>query len=68
MSDTVGVDLEVPIICEACGTTSRVDVEAARSAIERHNEHQHDGDAIATIDPAIKDELASLVARDLELL
>lgn len=66
--DDVAGSLEVPIVCEVCGTTSRVPLETANEAVERHNRRMHDGEAVAAIDPAIKDELATLVAEDLKLL
>lgn len=58
----------VPIVCEACGTTTRIAVDDVAAAIDRHNERRHDGEPIAAIDPVIRDELATLVAEDLDLL
>lgn len=60
--------LDVPIVCSACDTRTRVALADARSAVHRHNDRLHDGVATATIDPVIKDELARLVADDLDLL
>lgn len=61
-------DVKVPVVCPVCNTRSRMPLEAARSAISRHNDRLHDGEDIAGIDPALKDELARLVAKDLEFL
>ncbi|ELY49618.1 hypothetical protein [Natronorubrum sulfidifaciens] len=61
-------DPGVPIVCDACETTSRVPLDAVADAIERHNEQLHNGDDIATVDPDIADQIADLVATDLGLL
>lgn len=61
-------DPTVPIVCSACETTTRVSLAEVADAVERHNENVHDGEEIATIDPAIKDRLADLVAEDMGLL
>jgi len=61
-------DPTVPIVCSACETTTRVPLAEVADAVERHNENVHDGEEIATIDPAIKDRLADLVAEDMGLL
>jgi hypothetical protein len=58
----------VPIVCPACDTTTRVPLPDVADAVERHNESVHDGEEVATIDPAIKDRLADLVAEDMGLL
>ncbi|WP_247731066.1 hypothetical protein [Halovivax limisalsi] len=58
----------VPILCEACDTESRVALPDVADAVTRHNEHHHDGESIAEVDPALKDELADLVVEDLGLL
>ncbi|MDQ2053546.1 MULTISPECIES: hypothetical protein [Halobellus] len=58
----------VPIVCEECGTTSRVALSQLRTSLEKHNEHRHDGEEIAQVDPVIADELANAVADDLGLL
>jgi len=41
------------------------DVEAA---VSRHNEQLHDGEAVASVDPDVLDQLADFVAEDLDLL
>lgn len=60
--------MDVPIVCPRCETTSRIDLATVADALRRHNERLHDGEEVATIDPAIRDELATIVARDLDLL
>jgi len=57
-----------PVVCEACGTTNRVPLSAVAEAIDRHNERVHGGEAVAEVDPAVRDALADLVARDIGLL
>lgn len=59
---------DVPVVCPECGTNTRVPVDDARATVDRHNDRLHGGDAVASIDPTLKDELARLVAEDLELL
>ena len=58
---------DVPIVCTACETTSRVPLADVADAIERHNDRLHDGESIAEVDPALKDSLADLVAEDMGL-
>ena len=58
---------QVPIVCEACGTRTRVPLSEVAEAVERHNEGLHDGEAIAEVDPELADHLADLVADDLDL-
>ena len=57
----------VPIVCEACGTRSRVALGTLRESLDRHNDHRHDGEEIARVDPVLADELADHVAEDLGL-
>jgi len=61
-------DPTVPIICEACGTETRVPLESLADTLERHNENRHDGEEMAQVDPEIADRIADLVADDLGLL
>lgn len=58
----------VPVVCERCGTDTRVPLDEVDDVIEHHNERLHDGEPAATIDPMIRDELAALVAEELDLL
>ncbi|MFB6091605.1 MAG: hypothetical protein ABEK02_01190 [Haloquadratum sp.] len=57
----------VPIVCEECGTESRVPLSDLRGSLERHNERRHDGRDVAQVDPVLADELADAVAADLGL-
>jgi hypothetical protein len=58
----------VPIRCEDCGTETRLPLSEVGETLERHNDQRHDGEEIARVDPAIADQLADLVAEDLDLL
>ncbi len=58
----------VPIVCPGCESETAVPIDEVAAAIERHNQQLHDGKPVAQVDPAIKDELASLVAEDLGLI
>lgn len=58
----------VPILCEECGTETRLPLSEVGGTLDRHNEQRHDGEEVAQVDPAIADELANLVAEDLDLL
>jgi hypothetical protein len=58
----------VPIVCEDCGTDTRIPVEDVGDSLEQHNERFHEGEEVAAVDPAVADELADLVAADLGLL
>jgi len=58
----------VPILCEECGTETRLPLSEVGETLDRHNEQRHDGEEVAQVDPAIADELANLVAEDLDLL
>jgi hypothetical protein len=55
----------LPIVCEACGTTTRVPLDEAGETVERHNDRLHDGEEVAGIDPDLLDSLHDLVAADL---
>lgn len=59
---------DVPIVCSACETTTRVPLATLAETLERHNENQHDGESIAEVDPDVADRIADLVADDLGLL
>lgn len=60
-------DPTVPIVCEACDTTTRVPLSEIPDAVDGHNDRVHDGVEEATVDPVLKDQLADLVAEDLGL-
>ena len=57
----------VPIVCDECETETRVPLDDLADALDKHNDQKHGGDAVAEVDPAIKDRLADLVAEDLGL-
>lgn len=67
MSDE-GDAATVPVICEACETTSRVPMEDVADVVARHNDGLHDGEDRAQVDPEVVDHLTDLVAEDLGLL
>ena len=67
MSDDEADEPTVPIVCETCGTTSRVPLSELRESIDTHNERRHDGEEIAQVDPVLADALADAVAEDLGL-
>ncbi|MBV0922957.1 hypothetical protein KTS45_01990 [Halomicroarcula limicola] len=58
---------KIPVVCPACETRSRVAFDDVESAVARHNEQLHDGDAVAEVDPDVMDQLADRVAEDLGL-
>lgn len=60
-------DPTVPIVCESCGTRSRVPLADLRESLDKHNDHRHDGEEVAQVDPVLADELADQVAADLGL-
>lgn len=57
----------VPVVCEACGTETRVPLPDVADALDRHNDRQHDGEAVAEVDPAVKERIADLAAEGLGL-
>lgn len=59
---------QVPIVCEECGTRTRVPLSEVAGAVARHNEGLHDGEAVAEVDPELAEHLADLVAEELGLL
>lgn len=66
--DSDGDTPTVPVLCPECETTTRVHLSDLAETIERHNEQQHDGEAIAEVDPDVADHIADLVATELGLL
>lgn len=58
----------VPIVCEPCGTETRVPLSELADTLERHNDRQHDGEEHAQVDPGLKAQLQDLVAKDIGLL
>jgi hypothetical protein len=59
---------EIPIVCPACDTRTRVPFPDVEETVERHNAGVHDGEEIAAVDPDVFDQLADYVAADLGLL
>lgn len=59
---------QIPIVCPACGTRSRVPFPEVEATVDRHNEGVHDGEEIAAVDPDVFDRLADYVAADIGLL
>ena len=61
-------EVTVPVVCPACETETEVPISELEATIDRHNTTRHDGAAMATVDPAIKEHITDLVAEDLDLL
>jgi hypothetical protein len=59
---------EIPIVCPACETRTKVPFSEVDTTVARHNEQLHDGEDVAAVDPAVLEELADFVAEDLGLL
>lgn len=62
-----GDEPTVPIVCPACETRSAAPLSQVADAVASHNEQLHDGDAVAEVDPALRDHLADLVVEELGL-
>lgn len=58
----------VPIVCPECDTSSRIPLSEVGDTVEQHNERLHDGEEVASVDPAIAEHLTDMVAEDLGLL
>ncbi len=58
----------VPVRCPECETETAVPLSRVGESVERHNEQLHDGREVARVDPALREQLADLVAEDLGLL
>ncbi|PSQ37231.1 hypothetical protein BRD08_03220 [Halobacteriales archaeon SW_10_66_29] len=61
-------DPTVPIVCPECDTETRIPISELAETLDRHNEGRHDGEEVAQVDPDIADQLADLVAEDMDLL
>ncbi|WP_254271227.1 hypothetical protein [Haloarcula marina] len=59
---------EIPVVCTACETRTRVAFADVEAAVERHNEQLHDGESVAEVDPEVLEQLVDRVGRDLGLL
>ncbi|KAB1194624.1 MULTISPECIES: hypothetical protein [Haloferax] len=55
----------VPIVCEACETTSRIPLSDVPDTIQKHNDQLHDGEDIAQVDPEIVRHVTDLAAEDI---
>jgi hypothetical protein len=66
-ADTDG-ETGVPIVCSECGTETKIPLSEVATTLEDHNETRHDGEDIAQVDPTVAEELADLVAEDLDLV
>jgi len=55
----------VPVVCDACGTTTRVPLSEVTDTVARHNDRLHDGASEAAVDPALVEEIRNLAADDL---
>jgi hypothetical protein len=65
MSDSDLESTDVPVVCEDCGTRTRVAIGNLAETLERHNAQLHGGEEVATVDPDLADHLLDLVADDL---
>ncbi|SEK69916.1 hypothetical protein [Haloferax larsenii] len=61
-------DPTVPIVCDDCGTRTRVPLSDLADLLERHNETRHDGESVATVEPELAEQIADLVTEDMGLL
>jgi hypothetical protein len=61
-------DPKVPVICPECETTTRIPIDDLAESIERHNDQLHDGEEVAHVDPDLAEQLADIVAEDMDLL
>jgi len=59
---------DIPVVCPACDTRTKVAFEDVEAAVARHNDQLHDGESVARVDPAVLEELADRVAEDMGLL
>lgn len=59
---------DVPIICPECDTETRIALTDVAESLERHNDRLHDGEDVAVVDPDIAEQIANIVAEDLDLV
>ena len=59
---------EIPVVCTACDTRTRVPFDDVEGAIERHNQQLHDGEAVAEVDPDVLEQLTDRLGKDMGLL
>jgi hypothetical protein len=60
-------DPDVPVLCDECGTRTRVPLSTVGEAVQRHNDQLHDGEDVAEIDPDVAATLLDLVAEGMGL-
>jgi len=58
---------EIPVVCTACDTRTRVSFDDVEGAIERHNEQLHGGEAVAEVDPDVLEQLTDRLGKDMGL-
>lgn len=58
----------VPIVCPECDTETRIALSDVADSLERHNDRLHDGEEVAVVDPDITEQMADIVAEDLDLV
>lgn len=58
----------VPIVCPECDTETRIALSDVAESLERHNDRLHDGEEVAVVDPDIAEQIANIVAEDLDLV
>lgn len=59
---------EIPVVCSACETRTKVAFDDVEAAVARHNEQLHDGEPVAEVDPEVLEALTDRVAKDIGLL
>lgn len=59
---------DVPIVCPECDTETRIALSDVADSLERHNDRLHDGEEVAVVDPDIAEQIANIVAEDLDLV
>ena len=57
----------IPVVCTACETRTQVAFDDVQEAVARHNDQQHDGEAVAEVDPDVLEALADQLGRDMGL-
>lgn len=58
----------VPIVCPECDTETRIALSDVAESLDRHNDRLHDGEEVAVVDPDIAEQIADIVAEDLDLV
>jgi hypothetical protein len=58
---------KIPVVCTACETRTQVPFDDVETAVSRHNEQLHDGEAVAEVDPDVLDALTTQLGEDMGL-